>query len=257
MTGGAESRADAPVLAEDLRSLGLGRGDLVLVHSNIGGADLPAVTAFYRAVLKAVGPGGTAAYPNFSWKFCEGVPYDCRKSPSAMGLLTELARRDPEASRLYHPLYGFSLLGSLAGDLSRVPMTTCFGEDSFFGELRRRAGKILLLNIAFERSMTFMHHVEELSGCAYRFMKDFAGTVVGLDGKAAQRTVRMYVRDRDRGVVTDLTLGGRRMEDLGLVRSGSVGPWPAKLMEAGKIFEAAKDLPRTEPDLFRRIAPRT
>jgi aminoglycoside 3-N-acetyltransferase len=243
-------------LQSELQTLGVRDDNLALVHSNIAGGDLGEIYACFEALRDVVQPRGTVAFPTFTFEFCKGKLYDYRKTPSQMGMLTEMARRHREAYRIYHPIYGFALLGaeakSLAGTIRNV---SSYGDDSLFGELRRRNGQILIINLPFAHSMTFFHHVEEMVGCDYRYMKAFSGEVMDSAGKSDIQTYTMWVRDVDRGIVTTVEPMGRRLESLGLVKEGTLGRWPVKLLEAGKVFEAMRRIPHDEPELMRRIDP--
>lgn len=243
-------------LQSQLRALGVRSENLLLVHSNVAGADLSSIFTCFETLRDAVLPGGTVAFPTFTFDFCKGKPYDYRKTASQMGMLTELARRHPDAHRIFHPIYGFALFGAEAQSLaSTIHNVSSYGDDSLFGELRRRNGQILIINLPFSQSMTFFHHVEEMVGCDYRYMKSFTGEIVDGTGKSEVKTYTMWVRDVDRGVITTVEPMGRRLESLGLVKEGTLGLWPVKLLEAGKVFEAMRRVPLDEPELLRTIDP--
>lgn len=243
-------------LARELRALGIGDGDLLLVHSKMGGASLPETTACLEALVVSVAPSGTLAVPTFNFGFCAGKPYDRRKTPSQMGLLTEFARRDKRAKRIHHPIYSFALFGRDAEEHSRkIKNDSAFGDESLFGELRRRNGKILLIDLKIHETFTFLHHVEEMAGCDYRYLKTFTGPIIDEDGRETAGSCKMMVRNLDMGVETDVEPMEKRLESLGLVKEGRLGRWPARVLEAGRVFEAAKDAPRKEPDLLRRMRP--
>ena len=239
---------------KQFRELGLHEGDLVLVHSSVEGAPFEVAISCYNALIEAVGKSGTVVFPTFNFSFCQGASYDHLKTPSHMGLLTEMARRSPKASRIFHPIYSFAMLGAQAQKLAAtIRNTSSYADDSFFGELRRQNGKILLIKLPFNKSMTFFHHVEEMVGCDYRYMKDFTGDVVDEKGVTTKKTAQIFVRDLDAGVVTYLDEIQKRMEVLNLVKLKEIGPWPVRLMEAAKIFDATKEILKKEPHILRRI----
>jgi aminoglycoside 3-N-acetyltransferase len=244
---------NSDICVQQLREVGVTSEDLVLVHSEVGPVPLAQVLAFFSGIQKAVSPNGTVVFPNFNFDFCKGVPFNYKTTPSHMGLLTELARRDSQAKRIYHPVYSFSLFGARAQELSQIKNISAYAEDSFFGELRRSRGKILLLNIPFQRSMTFFHHMEEVLGCDYRYMKDFTGEIIDQNGKSSVKTYKIYVRDLDRGVVTSLEPIEKRLGDSGVVKKGQVGPWPVKLMDAQEVFNVTKDILKEEPHILMRF----
>ncbi len=248
------SEEQTQAFVKQLQEIGIVPGDLVLVHSQMGMEHLALVQSCFAALVSAVGSRGTVAFPTFNFDFCEGKTYDELRTPSHMGLLSEMARRSPLARRIYHPIYGFALVGAEADSLAgKIRNVSSYGEDSFFGELRRRNGKILIINLLPENCMTFFHHVEEMVGCEYRYMKEFSGKVVDRNGREQRKTYTMFVRDRENGVITDVAPMCRKLEEQGLVRMGQLGPWMIRLLRAPEVFEATKDVPKQQPELLRRV----
>lgn len=237
-----------------LADIGIEDGDFVLVHSRVGTAQLSDVLACLNALIQSVQPSGTLAIPTFNLGFCRGAAYDYRKTPSEMGLLTELARRDRRARRIHHPIYGFALFGKDADTLSRTTHNiSAYGDDSIFAELRRRNGKILLIDLEIHECFTFFHHIEEMVGCDYRSHKTFTGPVIDESGHTRIQSYQVFVRNLDMGVRTDVAPMGKRLESLGLVRHGKLGRWSLRLLEAGRVFEATKKVPLEEPHLLRQV----
>jgi aminoglycoside 3-N-acetyltransferase len=241
-----------------LADIGIGDGDFVLVHARVGTAPLSDVFACLNALIHSVQPSGTLAIPTFNFGFCRGVAYDYRKTPSEMGLLTELARRDRRARRIHHPVYGFALFGKDADTLSKTTHNvSAFGGDSIFAELRRRNGKILLIDLQIHECFTFFHHVEEMVGCDYRFHKTFTGRVIDDSGHVAIQSCQVFVRNLEMGVTTDVAPMGERLESLGLVRHGTLGRWSLRLLEAAPVFEATRKVPLDQPHLLRQVSAET
>jgi aminoglycoside 3-N-acetyltransferase len=237
-----------------LADIGIGDGDFLLVHSSIGTAPLLDIVTCLAALIRSVEPSGTLIVPTFNFGFCRGEAYDHRKTPSEMGLLSELARRDRRSRRTHHPVYGFALFGNEADSLSKATHNfSAFGDDSIFAELRRRNGKILLIDLQIHECFTFFHHVEEMVGCEYRFHKTFTGPVIDQSGAASVQSCQVFVRNLDMGVITDVEPMSERLESLGLVRHGTLGRWSLRLLEAGRVFEATKSVPIGEPELLRQI----
>jgi aminoglycoside 3-N-acetyltransferase len=189
------------------------RGDVLLVHSNASrllrkimrsdrqaGPDL-----IVDSFCDAVGPDGTVLFPTFNFGFAEGRAFDLHSTSSEMGLLTETARKRPDAVRTGHPIYSFVGLGARASSLSNVCNSSGYGTDSPFGLLLSWAGRIGVLDLPDQGSMTFYHHVEECHQVDYRFHKYFTGPYTGSDRQPGVRTFSLFVRDLDRGVVTNVS----------------------------------------------------
>lgn len=243
------------VLVETFRTVGVEPGDVLLVHSSyksLGGVHGGPATVI-DAFLEILGPDGTLVMPTFNFDFCRGVPFDARETPSQMGVLTELVRTRPDARRVPHPIYSFAVLGARADECAQIRNTSSYGPDSLFAKLHEWDGKILVIGLSWNDSMTFFHHVEELEGCDYRFMKEFTGEYTDVDGSRSTRTFTMLVRDIDRGVQTMVDPMGALLEQHGVARVGRVGGATIKLVRASELYEFTKREMRREPGLLYRI----
>ncbi len=213
-------------LVADWRSAGIEEGDTVLLHS-----DLSALLRSYRrkgfnltvetvldSFLKALGTKGTALFPLFNFDFTNGAPFDIRSTPSQMGALTEAARLRPDVVRTGHPIYSFAAIGAQAYRFAGVVNFSGYGVDSPFGILREIDGKIGVLNLPDQHSMTFYHHVEEMLNVPYRYHKIFSGTYIDQNGDLSTKQFGLFVRDLERGVVTDVNAMGEKLWSLGLYK---------------------------------------
>jgi aminoglycoside 3-N-acetyltransferase len=197
-------------LLDDWHQAGLVPGDTVLIHSSLKrtlaqsaerGEQLTAESVL-ESFIAAVGPTGTLLFPLFNFDFCQGKPFDIRQTPSQMGILTELARRHPDAIRTGHPIYSFAVIGKHAPLFRTVCNAHAYGADSPFQMLRDLNGKIGVLNLPGQHSMTFYHHVEEIKRVPYRYDKWFEGDYTGWDGATSRGRFTIYVRDLEQGVET-------------------------------------------------------
>jgi aminoglycoside 3-N-acetyltransferase len=72
-----------------------------------------------------------------------------------------------------------------------------------FGKLRDLDGKIMVIGLSYNNSMTFFHHIEQMEGVDYRFLKQFTGEVTDWEWQhQSTDTFEMLVRDIDKGVIT-------------------------------------------------------
>jgi aminoglycoside 3-N-acetyltransferase len=248
---------DRAGLVDGFRALGLEPGDTVLVHSaykSLGGVK-GGPQEVVETLLELLGPTGTLIMPTFNFAFCEGEPFDARTTPSRMGVLTEIVRTDPRARRVEHPIYSFAVIGRRADEAAALDEPSAYGRDSVFGRLRDWDAKIMVIGLAYNDSMTFFHHVEEMEGCDYRYVKPFSGKVTNTSGQTTERTVSMFVRDLDRGVITAVDPMGELLEDQGIVQVGTVGSARVSLMRAREVYEAtARELAKGS-GLLHRIEP--
>lgn len=242
-------------LVSNFQDIGLQAGDTLLVHSSyksFGGVESGPQTVI-DSLLAVLGNEGTLIMPTFNFDFCKGLPWDVRKTPSHMGAITNMVREYPDAKRVFHPIYSFSILGKHAVYLTKERYKSSFGVNSVFGKLRLLDGKIIIIGLSYTNSMTFFHHVEELEGVDYRYMKEFTGLVTDQDGNTNEDTFTMLVRDLDMGVITEVDPMGVRMEKAGIVNVRQIGESTVKLMKANDVYTFTAREMKRDPMLLYQI----
>jgi aminoglycoside 3-N-acetyltransferase len=242
-------------LLSGFQSLGVAAGDTLLVHSSyksFGPVDGGPQTVV-NALEAALGADGTLIMPTFNFDFNKGQPWDVRSTPSKMGILTELVRQDPRARRVFHPFYSFAVLGKHAGMLGSLRYKSSYERNSVFGKLRDLDGKIMVIGLSYTNSMTFFHHVEQMEGVDYRFLKQFTGEVTDWDGTTKTDTFEMLVRDIDKGVITEVDPMGELMEKEGVIKVGRIGEAAVKLMKANDVYQFTAREMRRDPHLLYKI----
>lgn len=184
-TGGPEPRlVTLPDLVDDLRALGAGCGEVLMVHSSLRslGHVLGGAPTVVRALLAALGEEGTLVMPAFSpevsdpasWSdpaFPAGwieraraqVPaYDPDTTPTSMGAVPETFRRWPGARRSPHPQVSVCARGPRWAEVL-FPHALAWGEGagSPFERLAAMDAGLLLPGVGFNRA-TLLHYAESL-----------------------------------------------------------------------------------------------
>ena len=206
-------------LSERWRASGIENGDLILLHTDIirtlaimkRKGYKPCVKVILDSFLEAVGEKGTLLVPTFNFDFTKGVPFSITSTKSQMGALTEAARNHPNAVRTGHPVYSFCVLGGLSYKFEGLDNISGYGTDSSFAVLRELSGKIGVLDLDENNSMTFHHHIEEMMSVPYRYMKDFTGTYYDKFGNRSVKTYSIYVRNLELKVETSLNPLGEKI----------------------------------------------
>ena len=140
------------ILKEDLSIV---KGDLVMIHSSIDRINLD--FSFLKTldlILEVVGENGTIMFPSFpkknSFNFLnDGEIFKQKRTPSYMGILSELARRHSKSFRSLHPTKSVVAIGPLAEELtsehhlSKLP----YDEKSPFYKLYEKGGKAIGLGV--------------------------------------------------------------------------------------------------------------
>jgi aminoglycoside 3-N-acetyltransferase len=104
--------------------IGIQKGSVVFIHSSVDALniDFP-VYHLLGILLDTVGENGTLVFP--AWHFTyraedylkKGLIFDVQRSPSVLGLLSELARRHPDAERSIHPFNSIVAIGKHAQEI--------------------------------------------------------------------------------------------------------------------------------------------
>ena len=154
-----------------LTRIGVRRGDTLMLHSSWrpmnGFSGTPA--QFCAALREHLGPEGLLVMPSLTYHnmssaefLALGKPMDVRRSPSAMGLLTEVFRRGKDVKRSLSPTHPLLAWGTDADSFLAGHEATDrpFGPDSPFARLLERNAMLLCLDCDFS-SITFTHFVED------------------------------------------------------------------------------------------------
>jgi len=195
---------------------GINEGDCVLIHgqmirtfSNL--LELgrkPDPRTVIDSFVNMVGPQGTILFPLFNFDFPLSREFSILSTPSQMGTITEFARIEYNGIRTGHPIYSFLALGANQNEFSNINNKSGYGFDSPFAKLLEMDGRIAIVDLADQESMTSYHFVEEKCQVPYRYYKTFTGNYEHIDRQVDIREYELYVRDLDAGVVTSVNRMG-------------------------------------------------
>lgn len=148
---------------------------ILMVHSSVNNLHpmyKGSALELLRALIDYCGPERTLVMPAFNFgENGEGARetlkknprFDLRRSPSQMGLLTELFRRSKGVLQSRHPVYRIAALGPLAEELTRghehVP--SGMGKATPFDYMALHRAQIVGIGKTFQ-VMTQAHHIESL-----------------------------------------------------------------------------------------------
>jgi aminoglycoside 3-N-acetyltransferase len=212
-------------------------------------------------MLRIAGPERTLAMPAFFF----GTPelfnlayyrkyprFDVRRTPSQMGLVTELFRRTPGVTRSLHPTHSICALGPLANELCATHHLSPwrFGELSPFGIMARRKTTIIGLGVYYYRSLTQVHSMEDILGECFPVPRADEDPVqveiIDKTGKAIRYEIA-------RPLSRDFVLKTERLSEF--VPAGEVVEWSFKgtnlyVAEAEKVNAAVKHAARRGHSLY-------
>lgn len=248
-------------LIAQLTELGLGPGDMVMVHAALRrvGAIFGGPDALIDALLAVIGPDGTlAAYLDWDapwedvvdatdrttddWRD-EVTPFDPARTRAARdnGAFAEMLRTMPGAVRSGNPGASVAALGARADWLTADhPQDFGYGPGTPLARLVEDGGKVLMLGAPLD-TMTLLHHAEHLAEIpGKRVIRREVPVLVG--GFTEWRWIREYdtadpVSDRlPETFIADIVTA---YEAGGAARRGQVGHAPCLLVDAADILPFA------------------
>lgn len=180
VSGRAEAlgrKLDKRVLTPDefsglLAELGVTPGATVVVHSSMDeiARRVPGMTPvrLVNVLQELLGVKGTLLMATFPFlgrqhDYVESHrSFDPRKTPSQVGLITEIFRRMPGVTRSLHPTHSVAAWGQYARDLTDTHhLGTAFGENSPLFKIQHYSGRVIGLGARLPR-FSIMHVPEEL-----------------------------------------------------------------------------------------------
>ena len=163
-------------ITDALISVGLQKGDSVMVHTSLGklGYVCGGAQAVIEALIERVGEEGTVMMPTQSWKNLDpeiGVhenadekdwdkirenwpAYNKAITPTnTMGAVAEMFRLWPGALRSDHPARSVAAWGKNAEYLTKDhDISNIFGDTSPIGKLYNLDGKVLLIGVGYDKN---------------------------------------------------------------------------------------------------------
>ena len=258
---------DADAFIRQLRSIGVQPGTTLMVHSSwqlhSGFKGKPATLV--DALKRAVGEEGllvmtSMPYHNMSsadW-LAKGKPMNVRRSPSMMGLVSEVFRRSAGVHRSLsatHPLlaWGKDAEAFLAGHENADKP---FGGASPFARLVERNALLLGHDAPFA-TFTFTHFVEDqladtLAVPLYE-AEPRRGTVIDYDGVEHEQAVYVLSAEANR-LRREHRLVARLQEE-GSLHQARIGNTHLTWIRAGDLLAGARRLAKDGPHFFDSPTP--
>ncbi len=169
---------DARDLVQAVRAMGIEPGAGLFVHAGFDAFNGFRGTAAdcVAALLEVVEPEGhllmtSMPYRGSSEAYARsGTVFDVMRTPSAMGMITEVFRRRQDVHRSLSPLHPVLACGARAMWLTadHELLSRSCGAGSPFERFIEVGGKVLFLDASFS-SLTFMHYVEDLHRDCFPF----------------------------------------------------------------------------------------
>jgi aminoglycoside 3-N-acetyltransferase len=232
-------------LVDDLRGLGVGQGDTLLVHGSLrsigwvdGGAKAVA-DALREAAENVVVPAATeqnsktsrvhlariaAMTPEEVLAYRVEMPAFHAGMPSGMGAIAEAVRTAPGAVRSGHPQSSFAAIGPAADYLMDDHRLDChYGEDSPLAKLYKMDARVLLLGVGFRACTAF--HLAEYRYAPSPPVRGYECVVTAADGQRCWTSYDDVVLDDH-----EFEVIGESFEKEADINRGDVGNAECRLM---------------------------
>jgi aminoglycoside 3-N-acetyltransferase len=246
-------------IQEALCQVGIEDGDHILIHSDISVLGKIAtldrdyfLNAIVEQLAKAVGQSGTLIMPTFSYSFCKNEIFDIVNTKSTVGTLTEFFRQQSGVARTKHPIFSAAIRGAKQEYFLDVGKDS-FDNESIFGKLRQMTGKIVFFGVNLA-ACTYVHHIEQLYGVNYRYLKTFSGQVHCND-HTYNDSATFFVRYLDRIVELDVSRLENYLLKNNIMRSSSLGKGKILAVNAQDLFNATVELLDNDP--YYLLSPRS
>jgi aminoglycoside 3-N-acetyltransferase len=193
---------------ELLKDVGFTPGATVLVHSSMDEISrrIPSMTSprVIHLLQELVGSEGTIVMPTFPFSgkqlhyVQKGQKFDVLRTPSQVGLITEVFRRMPGVVRSLHPTHPFAAWGPHAEDLLRTHhLGGAFGEKSPIFRLQDYDGLVVGLGTGLRDSFTILHVAEECHPYARKYFFEDVERSMATVGKDRNEIVCRFPVLRD------------------------------------------------------------
>ena len=226
-----------------LRALGVGAGDVLLVHASFRAARPVegGPKGLIEALVRSVGAQGTIVMP--SWTGDDEAPFDSETTPAAsdLGVIAGTFWRLPSVRRGTHP-FAFAARGRRAEEVVGGPMTLPPHQlASPVGKVLELDGRILLLGVGHDAN-TSLHLAELLAGVSYRVPRHITVVRGGVPARVAYR-------ENDHCCALFNQAGGW-LDAAGLQSRGPVGHAESRLMRSRDLVGIAVSRLRRHPFAF-------
>ncbi len=243
-------------LSDGLSSLGLIKGDLLLVHNSLFNFGVPSdckiselPSIMFNELQNVIGDEGTIVAPSFNFDFCKGLPFNKENTPSKnMGVFSEFVRKHQKAKRSKHPMQSIATVGSKADFIIENDTESSFSPDGPFDRLNALNGKILLLGADFN-SVSMIHWVEEKYEVPYRYWKTFKGTYIDKN-ILSEKSYKMYVRSMETNPLLKLYSIEKELIRTNKLLETQIGSGSIKVFAISDFISIAEDFITRNPYYF-------
>ena len=228
-----------------LKSVGINRGDIVLVFSNLARigkvkdskSKHESLNTYLDVLLEQIDISqGTIVVPTFTYSFAHGKPFDYEDSPSELCMFGEFVRKHKDSFRSFHPHFSFAAIGKdkykICDNISR----SAFGYKSVFDRLYKENAKILFLGTNITEGLTFFLYIEHMVGISHCYHKAYF-TPVYRNKQSVKGPFFTFVRHLEPDFCADLSPFEKHLKNMNLVKKSRLGSGRIQLVNCSDVFK--------------------
>lgn len=234
-------------LVEELKKIGLKKGDSVLVHSSLSkiGYVEGGSKTIVDALFETIGETGTLLFPTFpatgrhKTYLEEDHVFDVKNTPSQMGSVTEYFRKLEDVFRSLHPTDCVAAKGPLADYYtnSHFGELTPYTENSPFRKLCSKNGKILMLGTTLNGACTNLHTLEDAVNFKFPVYDQKTFEVKMIDANGSNVVMKTKVHNPEYSAKRNCDALKPMFEKEGVLVNGNIGEAKSMLIDANKMLE--------------------
>ena len=245
-----------------LKELGLKGGDSLLVHSAFNRANgfTGSPGDLISALSNAVGAEGqllmmSMPYRGSSESYAASTDtFELHRTPSAMGVVSEAFRRQPDVLRSANPFHPVLARGPNARWLTadhEKSLYSC-GKGSPFERLLSIDGKVLFFDVPFS-TLTFMHYIEhyfqDILPLQVYSDRPAEFQVMGPAGKVCD--CRQYMFSEEARTRRNFVVVERALLKSGLLAVKRIGNTRLMIVRVADVFECSAELVKSGSGIYK------
>lgn len=181
---------------------------------------------------------GTLIIPAYTDLLKNGETFDRQKSKPTTGALSNRVFRRKDFRRTMDPLHSVFVWGRGTNEILALKDKSTFGENSIFGFLNRVNAKMIIIDVHFQNSFTFVHYMEEKRKVSFRKPYHWKINVIDQGEQHAQEVV-FYTKKA--GFLVDLEDLQQELIKTGVVLKKVIFDVPVLIMDLGAAGKAIED----------------
>ncbi|MFY7991487.1 MAG: AAC(3) family N-acetyltransferase [Fluviicola sp.] len=178
---------------------------------------------------------GTLIVPAYTDHLKNGDTFNWNTDKPTTGALSNRVMRRKDFTRTEDPLHSVFVWGKGSEELLNLRDESTFGANSVFGFLERQQAKMIIIDVDYDHSFTYIHYLEEGWDVHYRRYKKWQ-MHMEKEGQLVSRSFLFHAKKM--GVLTELGNYERSMRESGLAKSFALEDVPITLvpLEPVRVF---------------------